>query len=185
MNVYDFDRTIYINDSSTDFFFYCLRKNPAAVVRTFPSIIVKAVQCFLGKCEMKDLKEINFSFLKYIPNIDPYVDKFWKERRQRIGKWYLAQAHEDDVIISASPEFLLEQVREILGVDIIGTRMDKKSGQIFGRNCHDTEKVTRFFEKYPDAKIEEFYSDSLSDAPMAQLADRAYIVCRGKIRKWK
>ena len=88
------------------------------------------------------------------------------------------------MIISASPAFLLEPITRELGVALIATPMDSRSGQIRGENCHDEEKVRRFYEKYPDAEIDAFYSDSLSDAPMARLAKTAYLVKRGELLDW-
>jgi phosphoserine phosphatase len=53
-----------------------------------------------------------------------------------------------------------------------------------GANCHDTEKVTRFREAHGEARIEEFYSDSRSDAPLAALAKRAYFIRNGRPEPW-
>ena len=71
-----------------------------------------------------------------------------------------------------------------LGVGLIATPMDKHTGKILGENCHDTEKVRRFQEQYPGEHTECFYSDSLSDTPMAELADRAFLVTKGKLSPW-
>ena len=109
---------------------------------------------------------------------------FWEENRHRLAKWYLRQKRSNDVIISASPEFLLRPICDELGVRLIGTRMDKHSGKISGENCHDKEKVRRFYEEFPGACTEEFYSDSLSDTPMAEIAQRAYIVRKEKLSPW-
>ena len=62
--------------------------------------------------------------------------------------------------------------------------MDKKTGRITGENCHDSEKVKRFYAQYPDAHTECFYSDSLSDSPMAEIADKAYLVKNGTLSPW-
>jgi len=64
------------------------------------------------------------------------------------------------------------------------SRMDKKTGEIEGKNCHDSEKVRRFYEQYPDSKTENFYSDSLSDTPMAEIAERAWLVSKHKLSPW-
>ena len=54
--------------------------------------------------------------------------------------------------------------------------MDRHTGKIIGKNCHDYEKVTRFYAVFPDEKPDLFYSDSRSDAPMAKLAKQAFLV---------
>ena len=42
--------------------------------------------------------------------------------------------------------------------------------------AHGAEKARRLHEAYPDAQIAEFYSDSRSDSPLAELAEHAYLV---------
>ena len=59
----------------------------------------------------------------------------YTEFRQRI---------KDDLIVTASPEFLVGEAGRRLGVRVIGTRMDVRTGRIEGENCHDEEKVRRF-----------------------------------------
>lgn len=184
MNTYDFDKTIYIVDSSVEFYKYCLVKYPAAVLRRLPCALGAALGYAAGRIDTKRLKEQFFSFLCYI-DADAAVESFWEKKLDGVGEWYLAQKRDDDIIISASPEFLLEPVAKRLGVRLIGTRMDKRTGRITGANCHDSEKVRRFYEQYPDAHTECFYSDSLSDTPMAEIADRAFLVNRGRLSPWK
>ena len=184
MNTYDFDKTIFYPDSSVTFSLYCLRKFPGAVLPTAPKSLIKAAAYKFGRLSAKKLKEQLFSFLPKIPDIDATVARFWEENRRRIAPWYLAQKAEDDLIISASPEFLLGPICRELGVRLIGTRMDKRTGHIDGENCHDREKVRRFREAYPDAKAEKFYSDSLTDQPMAEIAHRAYIVSKNDVQPW-
>lgn len=184
MNTYDFDKTIFYPDSSCTFYLYCLRKFPGAVLPTAPRSLLKAADYGRRKLPAKQLKEQLFSFLPGIGDIDAVVARFWEENKWRIAPWYLAQRKEDDIIISASPEFLLEPICRELGVRLIGTRMDKYSGRIEGENCHDREKVRRFRETFPGAHTENFYSDSLTDQPMAELADRAFLVDKNKLSPW-
>jgi len=184
MNVYDFDKTIFYPDSSCCFYIYCLRKYPFAVLKTLPKTAVMALKYICREADTRQMKQQLFTFLKYISDPDRAAEEFWSLNFKRIGKWYLEQKKADDLIISASPEFMLKPAAARLGVALIGTRMDKSTGEIWGKNCHDTEKVCRFREIYGDAKIEEFYSDSLSDSPLADIADKAFIIKKGKISAW-
>ena len=184
MNTYDFDQTIFNPDSSYAFYMYCLKKYPGAVLPTVPKSLVKAAAYRKKKLPAKQLKEQLFSFLPKIHDIDGVVADFWREKSGGLAKWYLAQKQEDDIIISASPEFLLGPICRQLGVRLICTQMDKYTGKITGENCHDAEKVRRFREAFPNAHTENFYSDSLTDLPMAEIADRAYIVRKEEIRPW-
>ncbi len=184
MNTYDFDKTIFYPDSSCCFYLYCLCRYPSAVCRTLTGSARKALLYRRGIINAKELKEQLFSFLPDIPDIDNAVSRFWLKNEKRIGKWYLDQKRSDDLILSASPEFLLAPICRRLGVDLIGTRMDKRTGRISGENCHDAEKVRRFYERYPEGHTEAFYSDSLCDEPLAGIADHAYLVRKHRIGPW-
>lgn len=176
MNVYDFDQTIFFPDSSYCFVMYCLRHYPRAVFRALPLASWNGIRRLLNQTDTKKLKESVFSFLPKIDNIDRVVAEFWEENSDRIAAWYYRQRREDDLIISASPEFLLRPMAEKLGVALIATRMDPHTGKIIGDNCHDVQKVCRFLKEYPGQTPEEFYSDSLSDSPMARYARKAFLV---------
>lgn len=184
MNVYDFDQTIYYPDSSYHFFLFCLKKYPQFVFPVIPAGIVRAIRYKKGSINAKALKETLFSFLRRIPDADRAVCDFWAEHRGFLQDWYLKQKREDDLIISASPDFLLRPLTDELGVRLIATPMDRHTGIISGENCHDEEKVTRFRAMFPEERIENFYSDSLSDAPLARLAEKAWLVKKGVLSPW-
>jgi len=184
MNTYDFDKTIFYPDSSACFYRYCLRHCPTAVLPTLPKSIAMVLRYRRGNADARDLKQQLFSFLPRIPDIDRLVSNFWAENEKGIGEWYLRQKKSDDLILSASPRFLLQPICDRLSVSLIATEMDKHSGKITGHNCHDHEKVRRFYELYPDGHTEAFYSDSLSDSPMAEIADRAYLLKKHRIFPW-
>ena len=60
-----------------------------------------------------------------------------------------------------------------------------KTGKIIGENCYGEEKVKRFYEAgYNKDSIDEFYSDSLSDSPLADISKTAYIVIKEKLVPW-
>ena len=185
MNVYDFDKTIFYPDSSYTFFLYCLRKFPGAVLRFSAPILAASIRYAFGAIGTKELKEQLFAFLRCLSDPEAVVARFWDEYFSGIGEWYLRQKRPDDLIITASPEFLVGEAGRRLGVEVIGTRMDIRSGAIEGENCHDAEKVRRFRAAYPESVIEAFYSDSKSDAPMAEIAERAFLVKREKLSAWQ
>lgn len=186
MNVFDFDKTIFPSDSSVLFIRYCAGKYTKRMLRDLPEIGMRAAG-YLHDGKEADatcLKEQLFSFLSVVNDPDALVQEFWKKNMRKINSWYLKMRRPDDVIISASPEFLLAPVQKELRFHLIATRMDKYSGKIAGVNCHDYEKVRRFFEVYPEGGIENFYSDSLSDAPVANISDNAFLVKGENIVKW-
>ena len=186
MNVYDFDNTIFRPDSSYAFCRFCFRRFPRLMLQDASGVL----SSFLAyrrdqSSDAAPLKERIFSFLRYLPDVDEVVDAFWEENLSGLQEWYLAQKRSDDVIISASPEFLLKPVTEkVLGVSLIATRMDRYSGAVLGLNCHDRQKVLRFREEYPWATVDAFYSDSLSDSPMAEIATQAFLVGKRGMTPW-
>ena len=185
MNVYDFDNTIFIPDSTYCFIRYCDRHYPRAVLKVIPSSLVQFILYLkAGKQDAGRLKESLFSFLNRIDNIEEVVLNFWEEYFCRIEDWYLQQKQEDDLIISASPEFLLQPAAQRLGVRLIATPMNPYTGKILGKNCHDTEKTRRYRELYETETVHSFYSDSLSDSPMAGMAEEAWIVKDHQCYPW-
>lgn len=176
INLYDFDKTIYKGDSSTDFFFYSLRKYPK-IITLVPKIAISGIKYKVNKISKTEMKETIFSFVKYIPDIDSHIASFWEIHRKNIKKFYLKNKHDKDVIISASPEFLLKSISEELGVmKLIGSRVDKKTGKFDGLNCHGEEKVKRLNKEIKDYQVMSAYSDSQSDIPILKLAKKQYLV---------
>ena len=102
---------------------------------------------------------------------------FWEQNAETMLRpWYLAQKRPDDIIISDSADFILRPLCEELGVRLIATNVDTTTGRLIGYDCHGPEKVRRLREEFGDVEIEEFYSDSLWDTPLAKLAKRAFLV---------
>ena len=184
MNTYDFDKTIFYPDSSACFYRFCLCHYPSAVLKTLPGSALMALRYFFGRVRAKELKQQLFSFLSDLPDTDEAVRAFWEKNEKRILPWYLAQKRSDDLVLSASPVFLLTPICKKLGIELIATDMDSRTGVIHGENCHDAEKVRRFFARDPKGHTEAFYSDSLTDSPMAEIADRAYLVSKNRLTPW-
>lgn len=181
MNVYDFDKTIYPADSTVQFYRWCLRRYPACR-RTLPWT-AWGLFCMGIRLKTKtQSKQMIFRFLRHVPEDAPAL--FWQEHIKYIQPWYLAQRREDDLIISASPEFLLRPVAEALGFALIASPVKQATGEYCGENCHGEEKPRRYREVYGNAPVEGFWSDSRSDTPMALLAARAYLVRRGIPEAW-
>ena len=180
MNVYDFDKTIYKGDSTLDFYFWCVKRNPFI-------ILVLPIQ-FLGfllyKLKLKDkdyFKQKFYFFLKYINYSESIIDEFWREKIYKITDWYLSQKEDTDIIISASPEFLLKPLEKKLDINkVIASKVDPMTGKLLSKNCYGEEKVIRFLEIYKNKKIHKFYSDSLSDIPLAKLAKVSFLVNQKK-----
>ena len=80
---------------------------------------------------------------------------------------------------------MLEEICKRLDIrNFVGTETDLEKMKIVNL-CYRENKVKVFKEKYPDAVIDNFYTDSLNDQPMIDLAKNAYLVKGNKITKIK
>lgn len=184
MNVYDFDGTIYDGDSTVDFYIYCLRKQPWIIIYALRQALGFLRHAF-GTIDTTQLKEEFFSFLPALDDPETLAASFWEIQRGKIKNWYLDRKLKSDVVVSASPEFLLRPICASLGIEPpIATRMEPKSGKIQGKNCKGAEKLLRFVERFPQEDIQQFYSDSLTDSIMAELAAEAFYVKKDNLLPW-
>lgn len=183
MNVYDFDNTIYDGDSTIDFYLYCLKKHPE-IVKCLPCQILGAIKYKLGKIEKTQFKEIFYIFFTKLKDIDSDVIGFWDTNEHKVKVWYRKIQEDDDVIISASPCFLLTEIcMRIKVCNLIASNVDKNTGKFTGLNCYGKEKVRRYKEKF-NKEIDNFYSDSKSDQPMAEISNRKFFVRGKRIQPW-
>lgn len=184
INAYDFDGTIYDGDSSFDFYIFCLKKNKKVLLQ-LPIQLYGAILYILKKYNKTEFKEKVFSFLKRINKVDEYVDEFWNKNIKKIKPWYIDSKKNTDIIISASPEFLLKPLEKKLNFKVIATIVDKENGKFLSKNCHDFEKIKRY-EEYTNKKVKAFYSDSIkADKPMLKYAKEAYLVKKNDIIRLK
>lgn len=184
MNVYDFDGTIYNGDSTVDFFLYALKHKPSVLL-----YVPKQLWGFLlygtKRIDKTKLKEYFFRFLPAI-NTGELAESFWDQNQHKIFGWYLKQQKQDDIIISASPKFLLEPICTRLGIrHLIASEVDPDTGRFTGENCRGREKVRRLAAEFGVTHVDSFYSDSHSDLPLAQIADKAFLVKKGSPSPWE
>lgn len=176
MKGYDFDKTIYKNDSSTEFFVYMIFSRPYLLLFAPWFLIVLALYG-MKLMSKKRVKECLFFFVPWYSNIDRIVDKFWSKNANKIQDWYAKQKADDDIVISASLSFIIKPVMEMLNIkNWIATNYSVKTGKIYGDNCYGEAKKVEFDRLYKGQKLEAFYSDSLSDLPMMKVAEKAYLV---------
>jgi len=180
MNVYDFDKTIYPADSAAHFWLFCVRRHPAAFTSLFRAA-GPGLRLFRGEVPRGELKQSMFSCLRNIDDPLREAEEFWDGHIHRIYPWYLAQKRGDDLVISASPSFLIAAACRRLGIRCIATEMDPATGKLLSPNCYGEEKPRRYRAVFGDTPVEAFYSDSFSDGPMMKLAERAYLIKKGTV----
>jgi phosphatidylglycerophosphatase C len=186
MNVYDFDETIYMSDCSRDFCMEAYRRYPRVWLYV-PKQLAALWRYMTGAIDKKTFKEQYFSMFAAISDMDRAVNDFWDRHIDQIFPYYQAQKRPDDLVISASPRFLVEPACRRLGLDrVLASEVDPATGHFYSDNCYGEEKVRRFMEAgYRVEDVEAFYSDSCSDDPLAQLAQEAHIVTHKGLADWK
>lgn len=196
--VYDFDKTIYSGESGTNFFTYYAKKYPLKAF-LFALGYLKEVLFYLIKIiNLKCLKERFYVFLESHTKeeIEEIIDGFWKEYGKRIYPWVGAELKENrketDIVIvsSATPLFLIDRFIKELGYDMaFGTEFEGDGKERFisvikGENNKGEEKVKKLDkwakENNMEYRIIKFYSDSLADKPLFDIAEVKYWIKRGK-----
>lgn len=188
MNVYDFDNTIYDGESFVDLFLMVLREDPG-VLRFAPQMISGVIQYKAGKIDLDK------AMLKWAPLFEGYVSqmedvrdvikRFWDTHQKKIKPFYDEIRREDDIIISASPVIVLEEIGCRIGLkNVIGSDIDPDTGKI-GFMCFKDNKVKAFRKAYPDAVIDTFYTDSMNDKPMMDISKHVVMVKGSKLKQIK
>ena len=181
MNVYDFDGTIYPSNCTLSFCLWCTRRQPELLV-TYAPHAVKAMTLYkLGKMpKHRMLREI-FRYLMLVEDSDEQVERFWDEHEKKIAPWYLAQKKPDDLIITASPDCIIAPIARRLGVNYVATEYYRELG-VFMNNLMYAKEKSLYIIDHGFPVIDHFYSDSLSDTPLALCAEKAHLVTDGATR---
>ncbi len=184
MNVYDFDNTIYSGESVFDFYIFCLKRHPLLVRYIFTVLFswAKYKLLLLSREQLMLIAEkYAVKFFDEVKNVQELVKSFWDKNQKKIKAFYLASQKEDDVVVSASVGFLLEEICRRIGISrCICTQVDIPTGRL-ETLCFRQNKPGLFAEAFPDAHIENFFSDSMNDIPMMRIADNAFLVKGEKI----
>lgn len=185
MNVYDFDKTIFLKDSSTEFYLFALRKRPR-VIKTWPGQIAGVLRYALGKSDRDAAKTAVMSYFGALDDPESLIEKFWEDNFRYIAPWYKEVQREDDLVITASPLQIAGPACKRLGIkNVIACAMDTATGALLEPNTKGEGKVKKFRELYGDAQIDKFYSDSLADLPLAKLAKESFLVKKGVPEQWQ
>ena len=175
MNVYDFDGTIFYSDCAVGFALWCIKRHPKLLVTFMPGMIKTLILYKFGKVPNYRLQRKMFSYLTMIDDFDTQIEKYWDKYESRISKWYLAQKKPDDLIISASPDCIIGPIAKRLGVNSVATEYDREYG-VFLNNLMYAKEKARYIFDHGFPVIENFYSDSLADTPLALCAEKAHLV---------
>lgn len=172
MNVYDFDKTICFKDSTFAFWKYCVLRKPWLV-------LLLPIQCIgaIPYC-LKLTKKLNawWMYIRFVNVNDAMIKNFADKHERYICDWYLQQKHPDDVIVSASPAFLIKEFAQRLGVTCVASDVDIETGRYHKPSCSGKEKVKQFRAVYPNAEVYASYGNAESDQYIMREGQHAYLV---------
>ncbi len=175
MNVYDFDGTIFASDCSIGFAIWCMNHHPKLWFTFFPVAIKNLMLVKKGKMPESRMQRKFFSYLTMIDDFDAQIERYWDKNEKKIAPWYLKQKRPDDLIISASPTCIIAPIAKRLGVNYVATEYDREYGVLLNNLMYAKEKA-KYIIDHGFPMIENFYSDSLADTPLALCAEKAYLV---------
>lgn len=186
VDLYDFDQTIFPYDSGTLFTLHCLIWYPWCMVM-LPLMCAGGILLACHLINFSTFKRFCFLYTRLLP-LERAVKRFWDKYEDKIYPWFRARPRAA-IVISASPEFLLREIQQRLGIEkLIATRYTT-GGVIIGKNCRDEEKVRRLFGEYAPEELEiiDVYSDSLRhDRPIFALAQQqCYHIIKGERRPFQ
>ena len=177
MNVYDFDKTIFPSDCSIGFFIWCMNRHPKLWFTFAPKVIKNIILNKMGKIPEYLLQREFFGYLMLIDDFDEQIERYWDKNEKKIASWYLAQKRDDDLIISASPACVIGPIAKRLGVNFIATEYNREYG-VFLNNLMYAQEKAQYIIDHGFPMIDNFYSDSLSDTPIALCAEKAHLVTK-------
>ena len=188
MKAFDFDNTLYRGESSLDFSLYMIRTNKK-ILLYLPVILTNTVKYKLCLVDREGLGDAINKYMKILirskREILHLVEEFWKTHADQLDADMLKRVGPDDLIITAGPGFLLDEIRHRLGTqNIISSEVDLDKREITHFNFKEN-KVRRFRELYGDARIRSFYTDSYNDQAVMDISDMVFLVKKGKIKRIK
>ena len=176
--IYDFDKTIYSKETSMAFMFFFLKRHRYLI----PKFILNLTIILFNIKDLKKVKNIFFSIFKGM-DIENDINLFWEKEMKNIYPYFFEEIKENRkdadllILISASPDFLLEPIYKKLGFDIlISTKYSNFT--LIGKNCKKDEKLKRLNE-LGSFDVLCFYSDSLSDLPLFNIAKKKISINKG------
>jgi hypothetical protein len=152
-----------------------MNRHPKLWFTFFPKAVKNLVLKGMGKMPEYLMQRSFFGYLTLIDDFDEQIEKYWDKNENRISAWYRAQKSPDDLIISASPTCIIEPIAKRLGVNFMATEYDREFG-VFVNNMMYAKEKAKYIIDHGFPVIDNFYSDSLADTPIALCAEKAHLV---------
>jgi phosphatidylglycerophosphatase C len=184
--LFDFDNTLSLCDTTVLFALYC-----GGASKVFAPAAQLAAERLRGPIPRKRRKEVLYS-----STLGGTKNAQLEELSERFAALILKagmnenivselRRHKDGgarvIIVSASPEDYLRFIAEKLGVELLGTRLERSgdtvTGRVEGENCRGPEKIRRLGEilALSDYSPVIAYGDSEGDAEMLQASTEPHL----------
>lgn len=179
MNIYDFDGTIHRGDSSFAFYRYCLLHRPYLIF-LLPVQLLGIIAYLLKLTDSTGMKQFFYLYFRFI-DAEKMAQDFWKQDiPKNIYPWFYEYHQEDEVLVSASPEFFLRYACDALGIKrLIASKIDPKTGKALGPNVTGKEKERQFRAFFPDVTPENSFYDRDKDLYVSNLAKHRFKIING------
>ena len=196
--IFDFDGTLIKRDSMVLFFLRYFNFSWKNILNLFQLALV-TIKFFLKIYSQKKYKErfldlvIDSSKIKDPEKIADDFSEYllrlvFKDAKKEMSK--LKENGFELVLLSASPDFYLEKIKDSLGFSkLICTKTNMKNGKITicSEDCYGENKIKMLLDEYKkeDVNWEESYcfADNKSDRHLLGLFGNAYIVNNKKLGK--
>ena len=195
--IFDIDGTLIDCDSMFKLMIYTFKNVPQYRIKC-AIFFVKLITYCIGIIDTKQIKEEAFRCLNYLDEeeiknfTEGLIQHYLLEEAYNMMKDLKKDGYMI-VLISASPICYMKYFKQLEEVDeVLGTVMKKRgsryTNKIIGENCKGKEKVRRIEEwiNERNLKINLFetraFSDSMSDIPILEWANKGYIVNNRKAR---
>lgn len=190
--LFDLDKTLITCDSLKQLVFFLLKTDFFKTLSKVPFLFIISIFHFLSVCDHKtktkslflskllsgyterQTKKISIKFSKYIFN-------FFKNKKTYQILLNSKRSGNKIFIVTASPDFYCKYISHLFKALLISTKTSfNKKGilKIVNKNCYGHEKKIRILKEIKNfkEKYSIFYTDSMSDAPLMQVCNEAYIV---------
>ena len=181
IRVFDFDNTIYNGNVTDDFIWYARMQCKTKLVDRL-SIRLICLRHTFGSFTREQFLELIFKHLHLESNeLANLVNEFWKAHRKFIRPFFWKLRHKGDIIVSASPDFIIQPFTDSIKAQLVASKFDTQKGLFIGKPCYGEEKVRRLVELGVD-KPDEFYTDSMIDAPLIKYSKKAFLVNNNDVK---
>lgn len=185
VDIYDFDKTVVPFDSALKYWGFCMVHNPW-IILLLPFQFIWGMMMLTHIISVRTCKKVAFLYIRLINN-EKNVKKYWDKYEKYVYDWFKPENRKrTTVIISASPDFLIEEIARRMKVDyVICTTHDRKHGIMRSEVCRHAEKVRRFrgsvARRGSHGRLQRQHK---SDRYIFALGKRDFLVTKGKIEEF-